>query len=215
LSDVPYLKTAVERGYRPESLEQVTIAGDLKSIDDVDQAAARLMPYDDEFYQWQDVSKEFKRLNSPMRFFWGPYKPGGSKKCLTGCAMGIKMFLACFEKYAGAEAFSKAKPVVFIMGNVEEEIDVKGSDAFLFGACAKAKLKNVRKVIKIDKCFTTVTDMMVQCGARMGIPAPITDKNFVLPIARNMLVSAGYKLVNMRYAQDIGYFLAKRLDRRI
>jgi EAL domain-containing protein (putative c-di-GMP-specific phosphodiesterase class I)/CBS domain-containing protein len=215
LDDVPYLKRAVERGYSPGRIEDVVIAGDLRTLEDVDAAAARLKPYDDDFYQWMDINKELKRLNSPMRFFHGPYRAGSDEKCLTGCVMGLKMFLAAFEKYAGPAAFAQAKPCVFVIGRVPEEIDVKGSDAFLFGACAQANLKNARKVIRIDKCFTTVTDMMMKCGTMLRMPSPIRDREYLLPIIQALLRASLNKTLSGRYAQDIGYFTAKRLLRRI
>jgi len=140
---VPYLQLAIERGYSPATLDEVTIKGDLNSIADLDERAERIKPYDDEFYRWQDVSKELKRLNSPMKFYWGPYKHGQGEKCLTGCVMGIKMFLACFEQHAGPEAFASAKPVSFVIGEIEEEIDADGHEVFMFGTCASANIKNV------------------------------------------------------------------------
>jgi uncharacterized protein (DUF362 family) len=215
LDEVPYLKRAVERGYRPARIEDIAIAGDFHSLADLAEAARRIQPYDDEFYEWQNVNKELKRLNSSMRFFWGPYRDGSDDLCRTGCVMGIKMFLAFFEKFAGAEAFTHSKPCVFVIGRIAEEIDVKGSDAFLFGSCAHAKFKNARKVIKIDKCFITVTDMMMKCGGRLGLPNPMADREYVLPIAKAMAQSSLMKIVNLRYAQDIGDFLAKRALRRI
>ncbi|MCP4683325.1 MAG: DUF362 domain-containing protein, partial [Desulfobacterales bacterium] len=98
IDDIPYLRVAVNRGYKPASIEDVTIEGDLNSLDDIDEQAKRVMPYDDEYTRWQDVNKELKRLNSPMRLMWGPYKAGGDDKCLTGCVMGIKMFLGLMEQ---------------------------------------------------------------------------------------------------------------------
>ncbi|TFH42956.1 MAG: DUF362 domain-containing protein, partial [Chrysiogenales bacterium] len=90
LDDVPYLRSAVDRGYRPARLKDVRLLGDLKTIADIDRRAKRIGPYDDEFYRWQDVGRELKRLKSPLRFYWGPTKTGG-EKCLTGCIMGLKM----------------------------------------------------------------------------------------------------------------------------
>lgn len=213
--DVPYLKIAAERGYKPSGIEEVRIAGDLKSLDDVDEAAKRVMPYDDEFYRWQDIDKELNRLNSPMKFHWGPYRGDGNEKCKTGCVMGMKMFFACLEKFAGAEAFQKAHPASFVMGNVTQEIDARGGNVYLIGSCAKANLKNARKVIHLDRCFTTVSDMMIQFGWMLGMPAPITERKFVVPIALGMLESSFHKIINFRYLQDIWYFISKKLDKRI
>jgi hypothetical protein len=215
-AEVPYLQRAIERGYRPAGLAEVGIAGDLQSLDDLDQAAKAIQPYDDEFYRWQDVSKELERLHCPIRFFQGPYGDGG-ELCKTGCVMGLKMFLAAFEYYTGAgpAAFASARPAVIVIGRPEEEIDVRGGDALLFGSCARPKLRNARKVIKIDRCFTTVSDMMIRCGGRLGMPVLTSNPKYILPIVQAMMGAAARKLVKGRYAQDIGYFIAKRLDKRI
>ncbi len=214
ISDVPYLSKAIERGYRPAGIEDVNIDGDLKTLEDVDEAAARIQPYDDEFYRWQDVNKELDRLGSPMRFYWGPYNRGG-ERCRTGCVMGLKMFLASYETYAGAEAFKKGKPCVIVIGKTDKEIDAGGSDAFLFGSCAEANIKNARKVHKIDKCFTTVVDMSMRCGGKLGMPAMISDPKFMLPVARGMLGAGFHKLITGRYGQDIMHFVTKKLERRL
>ncbi len=214
--DVPYLKTAMERGYTPASIDQITIDGDLKSIADLDEQAKRLMPYDDEFFRWQDVEKELKRMNSPMRFFWGPYRKSQTDKCLTGCIMGLKMFLGAMEKFAGPQAFATAKPVSFVIGRYEEApIDAKGQEVFLLGSCAKADIRNAKKIIHIDKCFTTATDMNLMIGHKLGMPAVTRDPQFLKDLIRAAAVAMGKKIISMRYFQDIGHFLAKGLIRRI
>jgi uncharacterized protein (DUF362 family) len=213
--EIPYLKRAIERGYNPASIDEVAVAGDLKSLDDVDRAAQRIQPYDDDFYQWQDIHKELERLSSPMRFYWGPYRDGSGERCKTGCVMGLKMFLASLEKYAGADALSRSKPAVLVIGKVDEEIDAKGADAFLFGSCTKAKLKDARKVVHLDKCFTTSADMSLRCGGRLGVKSPMQDSKFALPLARGVLGAAARKWIHLRYPQDIAYFVAKKLERRV
>ena len=215
VEEIPYLKRAIERGYTPTRIDEVDLAGDLKSLDDVDQAAKRIQPYDDEFYQWQDINKELKRLNSPMRFYWGSYRGGNGERCKTGCIMGLKMFLASLEKYAGTEAFARSKPAVLVIGKVDEEIDVKGADAFLFGSCSEAKLRDARKVVHIDKCFTTVADMSMRCMGQLGVKSPMQDPKFALPLARGVLGASVRKWLNLRYPQDIAYFVTKKLERRV
>jgi uncharacterized protein (DUF362 family) len=213
--DVPYLKAAMDRGYTPTSIDQIIIDGDLKSIGEIDEQAKRLMPYDDEFFRWQDVEKELKRMNTPMRFFWGPYRKSQTDKCLTGCVMGLKMFLGGLEKFAGIEAFASAKPVSFVIGRYEEPIDAKGEEVFLLGSCAQADISNAKKVIHIDKCFTTATDMNLSIGHKLGIPAATRDPKFLLDLLVAASAAMGRKMISMRYFQDIGHFLAKGLIRRI
>ncbi|MBW2179239.1 MAG: DUF362 domain-containing protein [Deltaproteobacteria bacterium] len=215
IDDVPYLKTAVSRGYTPAKLEDVKIDGDLSSIDDLDKYAKRIMPYDDEYHRWQDVNKELTRLNSPMRFLWGPYKSGNGSKCLTGCVMGIKMFLGSLEWFAGSEAFANAKPVVFIIGRIDEQVDARGEEVFLIGSCAEADIIHAKKITHLDKCFTTASDMNIYIGHKLGMPAISRDFNSMLPLLAGAAKASMMKLVNLRYFQDMGHFITKRLDRRL
>ncbi len=215
LEDVPYLQAAVARGYSPSSLEEVKLDGDLRSIDDLDAQAKRLLPYDDAYYRWQDISRELKRLKSPIRFFWGPYSRGNDKKCLTGCVMGLKMFLGFFEQYAGADAFARAKPVSFVVGRYEGEVDGGGNEVFLIGSCAKARVVNASKITRMDKCFTTAGDMMQTISLKMGMPSPFMDPVFLFHYLGAVLNASLRKILSLRYFQDIGHFFTKKLARRV
>ncbi len=215
LDDIPYLKLATERGYSPTRLEDVPLAGDLTSIADLDEQAKRLMPYDDAYYRWQDVNKELDRLNSPLRFYWGPYRHGNGEKCLTGCVMGIKMFLASYEQYAGAEAFLTAKPSVMVIGRYDEQIDARGADVYLLGSCASADIVNAKKITHLDNCFVTASDMSLSFGHKLGMPAPTLNASFMLSYASSLLRSMVRKTTSLRYLQDTWYFLSKGLVRRV
>ena len=215
VEDIPYLQAAVNRGYQPSSIDHIAIEGDLNSIEDLDEQAKRLMPYDDEFYRWQDVEKELKHLNSPMRFCWGAYKGGEGKKCLTGCVMGLKMFLGSIERYAGPAAFATAKAVTFVIGRYENRIDAGGEEVFLLGSCAKADITNAKKVTRIDKCFTTAGDMNLSIGHKLGMPAVTRDPSFLADLLGATMKASFRKTVSMRYLQDIGHFLSKGLVRRV
>ena len=215
LGDVPYLKRAVERGYSPAGLDQVAIEGDFSSLEEIGEQAERLLPYDDEFTRWQDVHKELKRLNSRIRFYWGPYHENGKDRCLTGCVMGLKMWLAAYESFPGPEAFSKAKPVVLVIGKVDEKIDAKGEDVFLLGSCARADITHAAKIIRIDKCFTTAVDMTFKLGGRLGMRSPIADPKRLIEHCWAMAAASLNKTLNGRYLQDVTYFITKKLDKRI
>ena len=218
--DVPYLKLAVERGYGPASLEDVTLLGDLETLAALDEAARRVGPYDEDFYAWQDISKELVRLGSPMRFYGGPHRyherHGGpadadqEELCETGCVMGIKMFLASYEVYGGREAFAKqAKPVVFVAGRVDEPIDAAGEEVFLIGKCAQATITNAKKVIRVEKCFTTASDMSFALGTRLGLPTPLRDPKIVAGLAKDMASSSFKKVTSFRFMQDLGTLMRR------
>jgi uncharacterized protein (DUF362 family) len=215
LEDVPYLKQAVTRGYGPSSINDIEITGDLHSIEDLDKAAERLLPYDSEFFRWQDIEKELIRLKSPLRFFWGYTNSQKEKRCKTGCIMGVKMFFGFLELYAGEKAFQKAKPVVMVIGNIQETIDAKGQEVFLIGSCSKARIVNAKKITTIDNCFTTAVDLAQTIRGRLGIPSPILDPDEVLPLIKNAAIASIIKLFSLRYFQDIGSFLKRGLQKRI
>jgi len=215
LDEVPYLKRCVERGYLPSRLQDIEIAGDLTGIDDLDKAAKRIQPYDDEFYRWQDIEKELKRLKSPIRFYWGYSRHDNKSKCRTGCVMGAKMFFSFQERYAGAAAFEKGKPVVIVIGKLDETIDAEGAEVFLIGSCANAKILNAKNIVKIDNCFTTAVDIVLNIRGKLGMPSPALDPKEFGPLVLNTLIASSIKLFKGRYLQDIGSFLKRGLQKRI
>ena len=214
LDDVPYLRAAADRGYRPRRLGEVKLLGDLTSIAAIDRRAKRAGPYDEEFYRWQDVGRELDRIGSPLRFYWGPTKPGG-KRCLTGCIMALKMYFGFTERYAGTDAFRKARPAVLVIGVIDEEIDARGGDVFFLGSCARARTVNARKVVRIDSCTTTAVEMTEIIRGRLGIPTPLYAPSQIIPLAGAMLAASWKKLINLRYGQDMLHFLKRGLLKKI
>ncbi|MBU2488397.1 MAG: DUF362 domain-containing protein [Proteobacteria bacterium] len=212
--DVPYLAVCIERGYGPAELGGVELLGDVASIGELDRHAEKLKPYDEEFFRWQDIHAELSRLQSPMRLFQGPYKEGGGL-CETGCVMGLKMFLGALERFAGPGPFAGALPVTFVIGKVEEPVDARGHEVFLLGSCARATIRNAKKIIHVDKCFTTASDMNLALGHRLGMPAITRDASYIGSLTGGMLAASAHKLVNGRYFQDFGYFLKNGLLKRV
>ena len=215
LDDVAYLRAAVDRGYEPSSIDEVVLEGDITSLEALDEQAKRVMPYDDAFTAWHDVQHELERLHSPMRFHWGPYHAGKDDLCKTGCVMALKMFLASYERFSGPEAFTHAKPVTFVIGRSEEVIDGGGHDVFLVGSCAKAEVRNARAVVRIEKCFTTTSDLTMHIGHRLGMPSPMARPSMSLPLVGDMVRAAWRKTLGLRYGQDVARFATKHLIRRV
>jgi uncharacterized protein (DUF362 family) len=213
--EVGYLKAAIERGYRPARTAEVELLGDATSLEDIDELAKRVQPYDEEFHRWQDVNRDLERLRSPLRLYHGPYAAGGADKCETGCVMGLKMLLGFLESYAGTEAFEKGHPGVFIIGRHDEEIDAMGGNAFIIGSCSEARVINARKVLRIDKCFTTSADMFMTFGARLGMPSPFLDRKFLGQYVPSMLAGTAKKLTGGRYADDAVHFVKHQLLRKL
>jgi len=215
IGEVPYLARAVECGYGPGRLSEVKLLGDITTLKALDRHAERIKPYDDEFYHWPDVDREFKNLKTPMRFYWGGSRARDGGRCLTGCVMGLKMFMGFHERFAGAEAFRKAKPVVFVIGNVGERIDAAGEEVFMLGSCARAEVVNAKRVLRINNCFTTAVEMTMAIRGRMGISSPFYDMGQLLPLALYFMAASGRKLVTGRYFQDIAHFFAHGLLKKI
>ncbi|OGP61429.1 MAG: hypothetical protein A2V67_02045 [Deltaproteobacteria bacterium RBG_13_61_14] len=214
-TEVPYLAAAIRRGFRPARLEEVTLLGDARTVADLDRFSKRIQPFDEEFYRWQDVNTDLKRLGSPLRLYQGPYSDGSEAKCEYGCIMGLKMYLGFMESYAGAEAFSRGRPGAFVIGKVKEPVDAKGGNAYLIGSCSRARVENARKVIKIDKCFTTAADMFLVFGNRTGIHSPFFDPVFLRQYVPALLAGSLKKLCNGRYLDDAGDFITQQLMRKL
>lgn len=215
LDDVVHLRKAVERGYRPGSLGDIILKGDLTSVKDLDAHAKRIMPYDDDYTSWQDINKELSRLRTPITLAHGSTRGALGDRCHTGCVMGLKMFLGFMQHFAGEEGLRAARKSMFVVGRHEAPIDAGGAVVFLTGTCAEATINNARKVIRIDRCFTTSSDMSQVMPHNMGLPSPYTRISLVLPFARHLLTASFMKLVRGRYLQDAGHFMARMLLKKI
>jgi uncharacterized protein (DUF362 family) len=215
IEDVPYMVRAVERGYTPGSLDDVTLAGDITSLQELDAWAERIMPYDDEYFLWQDIHKEFKRLETPLRFYWGSSRHDNQSRCPYGCIMGLKMFLSFFEKFHGPEIYKQAKPSVLVVGAIDEPIDAKGEEVYLIGSCSKAKIENAKKVHHIDQCFTTTSELNLVIGHRLGMKTPFMEPKYLKSFVYNLAAASAMKLVKGRYFQDIAHFMGHGLQKRI
>ncbi len=213
--DVPYLAEIISRGYQPGKLEQIELMGAAKNISDLDKFAERIKPYNEEFYRWQDVNTEFERMKSPLRLLHGPYSDASPAKCGTGCIMGIKMYLAFLEKYAGADAFAKAKSSLFIIGKIKEPVDATGKNVYIIGNCTRVELKNPNRVVSMRNCFVTASDMFLAIGNSTGIKSPFFDPKFLVPYLSGMLQGMAVKSFNGRYLQDISYYLQNQLFRKL
>jgi hypothetical protein len=227
VSDVPHLRRAAERAYVPSRLEDIKLMGDIHDISGLDKHSKKIDKKSDLYTKWHNIPKELKRLESPVRFFWGKRESSqiarGKKhadpllpeKCSTGCLMGVKMFLSFLECYSGPEKFKKAKPAVFVVGCVDEEIDVAGGDVILVGCCASAPIKNAGKIIRLDQCFVTTSYLTMQIGGKIGMPNPLSDPRFVVPLVYNYLIASFMKLINFRYFQDAYNFIRKNWMKKI
>ena len=129
--------------------------------------------------------------------------------------MALKTFLSFFELYAGSDAYKRAKPAVLVIGDVAEPIDAGGHEAFLIGSCSKASITNAKKIIKIDKCFTTTSELNLIIGNRLGMPTYFLKPSFLIQFVYNQITASLIKLINLRYAQDIGHFLTNTLVKKI
>lgn len=227
VADVPYLKRAVERAYLPSRIEDIRLMGDIRTLAGLDSYSRSIDKKSELFTRWHNIPKELRRLESPMRFFWGRRESSriarGKKhadpllpeKCNTGCLMGVKMFLSFLEHYTDREKFRKAKPSVFVVGCVDEEIDAAGGDVIMVGSCAAAPVRNARKIIRLDQCFVTTSYLTMRIGGRIGMPNPLADPRFLLPLLYNYVIASFMKAIRLRYLQDVIYFIKKNWMKKI
>lgn len=215
IEEVPYLQRAVERGYTPTSLDEVELAGDITSLAELDEQAQRILPYDDEYYKWQDIHKELDRLESPLRFMWGASRHDNKSRCKYGCIMALKMFLSFFEESGGPEVFKTCKPAVLVIGDNEEPIDARGEEVFMIGSCSKAEVTNAKKVHRIDKCFTTTSELNLIIGNRLGMKTPFLTPAYLSRFVGAVSTAGMMKAAKMRYLQDIGHFFEHGMPRKM
>ncbi len=213
--EIDHLRELFDRGYHPATNAEIELCGDITSWDGIAAAARRLEPYDDEFYQWQDVPKELRRLGSPLELCHGPYCAGKPDLCNTGCLMGLKMFLAVLERFSGADVFAAGRAQKIVIGRIDEPVDGGGEIVWMFGSCARAEVVNAAEVVRVDKCFSTATDMFLATGSRMGVSNPFRDpkilKHFVPAAARASVA----KVASGRYLEDVRHFVSQHLTRRV
>jgi len=76
-------------------------------------------------------------------------------------------------------------------------------------------VQNARKVIRIDKCFTTAADMFLYFGQRTGIPSPFMNPTFLRQYVPRMLAGTAKKTDQRRYLDDTLDFLDQQLMRKL
>lgn len=213
--EVPYIKSAVERGFFPTSLDDVEIMGDYQSVEDLDKIVQKFEPYDEDFNHWINLPQELERVGSPIRYFHGPYKTEPQKGYCESCQMPLKILFNMTEGICKAD-FSKGKGVVLVTGK-HEEIDAKGKDAILIGGCAEVKKwKNVGKVRKVRKCFTTLRDLILfRFSSKIGLPNPIFSPRFFVIFLWSYLRSILQKILNGYYISELIYFFKNRFLTKI
>lgn len=227
-----YLKTAVERGLGPKSLDEIEIAGDFNdmagldlefcflpkdenfnSVAALDILKAKLKPYDEKFYRWHESPDDLKRLNSPITYHHGPTQVSPEIWCKAGCVMGTEISFSFLERYDAA-GFKNA-PLAIIIGK-HEEIDCGGKVAILLGKCTEVKrLKNAKKTVKIERCFATVLDMLPYLIWHGGFKNPMLRPKFLAGVARAVVETVAKKIITGRYLQEIYYFLKYKALKKI
>jgi len=217
-SQVDYLDAAIRRGFGPDGMDGIELAGDVDSVEKLDALRERLKPGDELWDEWQDVNQTARAIGAPIRFFQGPAvleeKTGRRIECPSGCVMGVKMTLAIFHRQHGKN-MARCKPLTVIVGKHEQPVDCEGSSALLIGSCTRAKLVNVKKRMAVKRCFTTSSDNMIPFGIMLGLRNPLLMPRFLLNLLGAMLVASVVKTFNGHYLTEFGNFLATKLLKKI
>jgi hypothetical protein len=168
---VEYIKAAISRGFQPTSLAEVEILGDYSGLAGLDLLTERLKPYDDDYHWWQRTEESLRRVKSPIKYYFGPAAKTPREIRCGSCDMALRISFGAIEM-TNPESFSHGRPLVIIVGK-HDEIDAGGNDVLMVGKCTQVgKLLNAGKVEKIDRCFTTVMDLVFDLPDMAGLPNP-------------------------------------------
>ncbi len=208
-----YLQKAIERGLGPASLEEIELCGDITDIAELTKLKEKLGPYDQEFFRWHDTNQNLARLNSAMTFSQGPSGYAPEVWCKAGCTMGVEISLSLLERY-DLPSF-KTSEIAVIIGQ-HETIDCRGKTALLIGKCTKVEhLLNAKKVIKVDKCFTTTLDILPRLIWYGKFKNPLIRPRFIWSVMRAVTETILFKIFHGRYLQEIIYFFKNNLLKKI
>lgn len=185
---VEYIRAAVRRGFQPTSLDEVEILGDYPGLAGLDLLAERMKPNDDDYHWWQKIEENLRRVKSPIKYYFGPAGKVPRETWCGSCDMALRISFGSIEMM-DPKSFSRGRPLVIIVGK-HDEIDAEGADVLMVGKCAEVgRLLNAGWVERIDRCFTTVMDLVFDLPDMAGLPNPSFDPRFFAAFVFNSAVS--------------------------
>lgn len=185
---VEYIRAAVRRGFQPTSLDEVEILGDYPGLAGLDLLAERLKPHDDDYHWWQKTEESLRRVKSPIKYYFGPVGKVPQETWCGSCDMALRISFGSIEMM-DPKSFSRGRPLSIIVGK-HDEIDAEGADVLMVGKCTQVeKLLNAGRVERIDRCFTTVMDLVFDLPDMAGLPNPSLDPRFLCTFVFDTAVS--------------------------
>lgn len=184
---IGYLKAAIQRGFKPTSLKEVEVIGDYR-VADLDLLAERLKPHDNDYYWWVNTQENLRRVNSPIRYYLGPAVKSPKEIHCGSCDMALRLSFGAIEAIY-PQSFPLGKPLVIVIGE-HDEINAEGADVLMVGKCAQVgRLLNAGRVERINRCFTTVMDLVFDLPDMADLPNPSVESRFLCAFVWNSLIS--------------------------
>lgn len=180
---VNYLRIARERGWPPESDDDIEIIGDVS----LEQLQEKTRDFDRSFY-------DLEALDTPIRFYFGN-RPGGDIPCDNGCANMLKTCLAIMDAYHPG-ALKQSRPIAVVMGEYEGDVDAEGGPILLIGDCTKIGGKVTGKTKRVKGCPVIVPFFMNYGAYYFKVPNPYLDPRELVVFPYQYMKSWAYKIKN-------------------
>lgn len=160
--EVGHIRIARERGWPPITDDEIALDTEVPWEEILDKTKNFDRSYSDP-----------RELDTPLRFFLGPY-PGGTEICQTGCTNMLKTVLSILEAYTPG-SLKQARPVAVVIGEFDGDVDGQGHPILMLGDCAKIKGRVIGKTKKFRGCPLLVPTFMAPAAFYFGTPNPYFD----------------------------------------
>jgi uncharacterized protein (DUF362 family) len=158
-----HLMLAMERGYGPSSIDDVTVEGDI-TVDELRERSAGVVS------EYQDIQK----VETPIKFYSGN-DPDRGRFCHGGCLAAVKGCLGTIDKRRPGSV-ANAKPGAIVTGVYDGDVDAGDGIALLIGSCTKVNGEiRARKVRRIGGCPIGTMQLMLGVPLTFGLPSPMFD----------------------------------------
>lgn len=158
-----HLTMAMERGYGPANISDVTVTGDVE----LSELQAKTAGVESEY-------QNIHRVNTPIRFYCGT-DPDRGRFCHGGCLAAIKGCLGTIDKRRPGSV-ARAKPGAIVTGIVDGDVDAGDGTALLIGSCTQVlgQIK-ARKIKRMKGCPIGTKQLFFTLPFAFGLPSPMLD----------------------------------------
>ncbi|MDP8224003.1 MAG: DUF362 domain-containing protein [Candidatus Lernaella stagnicola] len=158
-----HLMLAHERGYGPESFDDIRVEGDV-SLAELQAVTAG---HESEY---QDIHK----LRSPIRFYTGN-EPTRDRFCHGGCLAAVKGCLGTIDKRRPGSV-ARAREGAIVTGVYNGDVDAGRGVALLVGSCTRVNGKiTAGKVRRVGGCPIGTKRLFMKLPRYFDLPNPMFD----------------------------------------